>query len=245
MTQVERTSANFPRRQGRKITREKNNRLTISEVWQFRSTSFLTDLASDFAEQSAHYLYTTSYLQGPIVGEDNAGITTASITWVGFDASTGGSSPEDSPPRYFFDGQDVRVPVQYLNNGSRPKTFDELVTSSRSAMSGGKNPLDSQGQFIGFPAGAFSPSGYDIGGLTDYLDVSGTWNCERFSSTAPDVSDGCMIDPSPPGSPPDITVDTTWLYLTPSYEKLASGLFFIRERWIPGEWNPDIYNERA
>jgi len=245
MTQVERTSATFPRRLGgRKITREKNNRLTITEVWQFRTSSFLTNLATDFAEQSAHPEYATAFLQGPIAGEEDEGktLTKAAITWVGFDASTGGSSPDDSPPRYFFDGQDVRIPIQYLNNGGRPKTFTQLVTSSRTA---GFNPLNSQGDFVSFPPGALSPSGYDIGGLTDYLDVSGTWNCERFSATAPDVSDGCMIDPAPPGSPPDITVDTTWLYLTPSYEKLATNLYFIRERWIPGEWNPDIYNERA
>lgn len=243
MTQLKR-GTDLPRRTGkREIIRERNNRLTIRETWQYDSDTFLADIP---AEESAHPEFTTTYLQGPVVGSDEAGVTTAVQTWVGFDASAGGSSPNDSPPRYWWDGADRTVPIQYLNRDGRD--FGALVDS---AVAGGYEPLDSAGRFIEFPPGAQSPNAHDIGGLTDYLDVGGSWNIERFASTPPDIANSCrwMSPGDVPGGAPTILTNTTWLYLTPSYEKVATGVYFVKEKLVPSQgdapWNPDIYEEYA
>jgi hypothetical protein len=243
MTQLKR-GATLPRRTGRReIIRERNNKLTIRDTWQYPADNYLASIP---ALESAHPLFTTTYLQGPVVGVEDALVVTVTLTYVGFDPTAGGSDPADSPPRYWWDGSDRTAPIQYLNRDAGTMTFAALVTAART---GGYEPLDDSGRFIEFPAGAISTGGFELSGLTDFLDLGGSWNCERFDSSEPDVSNSCrwVAHGDVPGGPPTIRPDTTWLYLTPSFEEVAPGLFFIKEKWIPSQgdsgWNEDVYEE--
>jgi len=239
-------AGSFNERRGREITREINNSLTIVETWQCDTPSFLTVIP---AKGDAHPSYTTTYLLGPVKGKDKNGITDYTLIYSGFDANTGGTTdPADSPPRYWWEPADKTVPIEYLERDSGAKTFAALVTSARA---GGYDPLDAKGNFIGFPAGSMSAVSTPLGGITDYLDVGGSWNCERFSATPPDVTKSCtyVATASVPGGPQETSPDADWLYLTPGYEEIAPGLYFIREKWIPSAggtssvgWNAAIYD---
>lgn len=223
------------------MKKEENNRLTIVEVWQCDEASVLDNIP---APQTAHGTYTTTYLKGEVPIEITAGNATYTLTYQGFDnVSAGGSGdPDDSPPRLWWDGSEVRLPITYLNR-SNDQNFARLVDNS---TAGGFSPLDySTKAFNGFPLGATSDS-YPLAGITDYLDISGTWNRQRFTADPPDPAEWLTIQ-TPPGDYPDISADTEWLRLVDSYEQLATGLFFVHERWIPSQgtygWCRGIYPE--
>jgi len=245
MTTVKRglgANAAFNRRQKRSITRHENNALTIVETWQCRGVDFLTTIPAQFAP---HPDYPSTFLTGQINSTEESDFTTYVLTYTGFDESSGGSSsPDDSPPRYWWEGVDRTTPIEYLERGT--KTFAALVASSKAA---GASPLDTKKLFIGFPKGAVGPTGSVLRGITSFFEFGGVWNCERFSSIPPDMTKSCTYTATPPGSPPAIDADADWLYLTPSYEKLAAGVYFIKEKWIPSEggtgsqgWKSDIYD---
>lgn len=219
----------------RRFVREADNSLTVIEVRECRTADFPAVLP---ALQSAHATYTSTYLNGSIPAEDvGGGLTHYTLTYKGFDDS-GGITPDTSPPRYWFEGADENRPITELHE-FRPNSFAALVTA---AEADGKQVFDNAGNFLGFPTG-FIVGGDDVSFFKTFLDYGGTWNCERFSSTEPNVMDGCKIDPSPPGNPPTAT-DGEWLYLTPSYEKLATNVFRIREKWLlfPSGISSAIYN---
>jgi hypothetical protein len=221
-------------RRGREITREENNTLTIRETWECDTPSFLTYLPE---RSDANADYPTTFLSGPAVGKDVNGITKYTLIYTGFDPTAGGGTdPDDSPPRYWWDGSERTIPVEYNPN------YGELVDFTDAA---GKSPLDRNGRFAGWPEGAVAEDFEVLTGVTDYLGMAGTWNCERFSTSEPDVSKSCTYTDDPPGGPPDIGPDHNWLYLTPSYEKLSPTVYKIRERWMPSGgghvWSTNLY----
>jgi len=232
------STGTFNERRGREITREDNNTLTIRETWQCDTPSFLTYLPE---RSDANADYPTTFLSGPAVGKDVNGLTTYTLIYTGFDATAGGGSdPADSPPRYWWDGSERTVPVEYNKN------YSELVAYTESID---KSPLDRNGRFAGWPDGAVADAeeGAEVlTGITDFLGMAGIWNCERFSNSEPDVSKACTWTESPAGDAPDIGADHNWLYLTPSYEKLSASVYKIHERWMPSgggkKWSPNLYD---
>lgn len=210
-----------------KFSREADNSLTVVELRECNEADFPAILP---ALQTAHGTYSSTFLNGSIPAENvGGGLIHYTLTYKGFDSS-GGITADTSPPRYWFEGSDETRPITELHDG-RPNTFADIVTA---ALAQGLQLFDAAGNFLGLPKG-LTVSGDDISQFSNFLDVGGSWNCERFSSTAPDVGDGCKIDPTPPGSPPDLSAtlpDAQWLYLTPSYEKLATAVFKVRQRWL-------------
>lgn len=226
-------SGSFDRMQKRSIAISSNGVMTITEIWQCPKSLFLSLIP---AYQDVHPTYTSCYCTGEITGEEINDINTFTVVYSGYDNGDGAVDPDDVPPRYWFDGVDKVQPITYLNRGS--KTFAALVASTRAL---GLEPLDSKNRFVNFPLGAQSPNGDKIDGLTDFMQGNGAWNCERFASSAPSLSDACKLDASPPGGAPSLSSGYSWLYLTPSYEKLSATLFHIKETWIIVTGNTDIY----
>lgn len=229
-------SGSVPRMQSREVNRRDNNSLVIDEVWQCSKSSFLSLIP---ALETEHPTYLGTFLAGDFKGKEESDIITYNLHYEGYNNEGGIIPPASNPPVYWWDGSESVRPITYLARGA--KTFAALVASARGY---GEEPLDTKGIFIDFPKGAKSVSGIDIQGLTEFLDIDGTWNCERFASSAPDVNNGCKIDTSPPGTPPTLPTGMTWLYLTPSYKKINTSLYFIKETWKPGYWNCDIYDTK-
>jgi hypothetical protein len=88
--------------------------LTIRETWQCRAVDVLTTIPALYA---AHPDYPTAFLQGPVEMEIVSDIATYQLIYKGFDAESGGggTDPDDSPPRYFFNGVDRTIPITLLD----------------------------------------------------------------------------------------------------------------------------------
>lgn len=228
------------------MRKEDNQRLTIVETWQCLEANVLSNIPNI---GTAHANYPTTYLTGTIPIEISAGQATYVLTYQGFDSyGTGTGTPSTNPadivPKLWWDGSEARLPITYLNKSASPDnlTFARLVAN---VQAGGFNPLDSNDRFVAFPSGSTSDS-YPMEGITDYYDVAGVWNRQYFSATVPDPAEWLKIE-TPPGSYPDISADTEWLRLVDSYDLLATGLFFVHQRWIPSQgihgWCRGIYIE--